>query len=90
MALVGQLDHELVDSPALTASHDVDRDDIGPDRADAAGDGTEGTGPVGQSHPEQEGSHAVSLGNGHERRVSVGRRSNEQALAMEQRFLLCS
>jgi len=54
---VGQLHHQLIDGLPRASFEDVDADDVAADRTDAAGDGTERTGAIGQPHPDEVALH---------------------------------
>src|SRR5205823_2180979 len=72
----GQLDHQLVDGAAGTPFEDVDADHVTPDGADAAGDGAQGAGPVGEPHPGHVLLHTRTVRVPYERRVSRPRNAD--------------
>src|SRR5438045_2084731 len=75
----GQLDHQLVDGAARTPFEDVDADHVTPDGADAAGDGAQGAGPVGEPHPGHVLLHTRTVRVPYERRVSRPRNADYRA-----------
>jgi len=68
--VAGQPDTELVHDHAVLPLQDVDGDDVPAHRADPAGHGAEGTGPIGKLDPDQVVGHRLRVGRDCVRTVS--------------------